>query len=81
MLVNRSKSMISFSPRTRGCSGGAKARAAKQRVFPAHAGMFRLPNGPTERLLYFPRVRGDVPEINVARGIMVPFSPRARECS
>ena len=50
-----------FSPHTRGCSGGLSTGLGLSPVFPAYAGMFlhlialiRVGSG-------FPRIRGDVP--------------------
>ena len=43
--------------------------------------MFRLPNDPTERLLCFPRARGDVPCCAHNGCRITTFSPRTRGCS
>ena len=73
--------ITTFSPRARGCSCYPKIRSSSRNVFPACAGMFR---GFTCTLISkssFPRVRGDVPQINNNINCKKQFSPRARGCS
>ena len=52
-----------FSPRMRGCSGAQPGRMAHTHVFPAYAGMFRAEPPFRIRMPRFPRVCGDVPDI------------------
>ena len=70
-----------FSPRTRGCSHKSQRKTPPPRVFPAYAGMFlrRYPAPPPPGS--FPRVRGDVPVVNITDGGDEMFSPRTRGCS
>ena len=50
-------------------------------VFPAYAGMF--PRGSVQQVkpLSFPRIRGDVPQIQIRTRRRVQFSPHTRGCS
>ena len=57
----RVSSRIRFSPHTRGCSASQELREWLTTVFPAYAGMFRLPFTFSANSLSFPRIRGDVP--------------------
>ena len=50
-----------FSPHTRGCSAAGTPRADGNLVFPAYAGMFRVPSFGIDKYECFPRIRGDVP--------------------
>ena len=70
-----------FSPRARGCSAPHPTAAELYSVFPACAGMFRTGLVVNPSCMGFPRVRGDVPNIRLARALVVRFSPRARGCS
>ena len=70
-----------FSPRTRGCSGGGFPTLDRCTVFPAHAGMF-LPQSRTPAIpVRFPRARGDVPDNAMEAMDTNKFSPRTRGCS
>ena len=70
-----------FSPRARGCSGYPYGYSRTAGVFPACAGMFRVPQIPLRGFAGFPRVRGDVPGHQDKRRGASKFSPRARGCS
>ena len=70
-----------FSPRARGCSQLTRIFIPRPRVFPACAGMFRLPGCGAALRGSFPRVRGDVPRCHIIRWRVIMFSPRARGCS
>ena len=70
-----------FSPRARGCSAGGLRQSYYSRVFPACAGMFPRPSKSLVWPAGFPRVRGDVPKLFPAPGLVGVFSPRARGCS
>ena len=70
-----------FSPHTRGCSAAQRITPTRHNVFPAYAGMFLLPNHPPPGSRRFPRIRGDVPalQVEIAGGFL--FSPHTRGCS
>ena len=70
-----------FSPHTRGCSVRAHRISIGEVVFPAYAGMF--PSGDATGGLFcrFPRIRGDVPDLNVPIVLVAQFSPHTRGCS
>ena len=70
-----------FSPRARGCSELRQLRQQRGYVFPACAGMFRIPVWVISVNSGFPRVRGDVPRFIGKREAQKVFSPRARGCS
>ena len=70
-----------FSPHTRGCSGYFHMLEPHQNVFPAYAGMFRLPKRCRRRRARFPRIRGDVPPRAVSMPVPSRFSPHTRGCS
>ena len=72
---------VKFSPRARGCSPTPTCTTPDVGVFPACAGMFRFWPVPVSTSLSFPRVRGDVPQIQPLFSIYNLFSPRARGCS
>ena len=72
---------LMFSPRVRGCSSHPNSRAWRQSVFPACAGMFRTHAAAPGRRHRFPRVCGDVPQLQPMNQVGVPFSPRVRGCS
>ena len=61
IMANRNSSMLTFSPRARGCSFGQENFRAVVVVFPACAGMFPIIMFEQVKHLSFPRVRGDVP--------------------
>ena len=70
-----------FSPRARGCSYEPEGPTVHIDVFPACAGMF-LENVHGKAIFpRFPRVRGDVPDVQRGQALVHPFSPRARGCS
>jgi len=77
----RCDSKLEFSPRARGCSSSMGTRSAAMIVFPACAGMFHTGGYHSSVGGGFPRVRGDVPQINQSTGFPYAFSPRARGCS
>ena len=70
-----------FSPRARGCSLIWAYRMDCFEVFPACAGMFLRASGIMQRVVRFPRVRGDVPSHICPEWLGKRFSPRARGCS
>ena len=70
-----------FSPRMRGCSANALARAVTTAVFPAYAGMFRSRPPHRPKGSGFPRVCGDVPTAYDYKDAGQTFSPRMRGCS
>ena len=70
-----------FSPRTRGCSAKIEVRKNDVRVFPAHAGMFRVFSVWSSVARSFPRARGDVPLRIGLHYTTHGFSPRTRGCS
>ena len=70
-----------FSPHARGCSWYASASRHPLRVFPACAGMFLWEATALAEVLSFPRMRGDVPRLQVDGIQQVLFSPHARGCS
>ena len=75
------KSLVTFSPRTRGCSYFARGKCLRDCVFPAHAGMFRVWPSVSVDARSFPRARGDVP-YQIEGGVKGNlFSPRTRGCS
>ena len=76
-----SEAKTPFSPRARGCSEFAKALGVSHDVFPACAGMFLMVFAFQAALWSFPRVRGDVPYLNLVVKPEKMFSPRARGCS
>ena len=73
--------MCWFSPRTRGCSWRGRVHLEEYRVFPAHAGMFRVPPGVQPVHAGFLRARGDVPTGAWFKRWQAQFSPRTRGCS
>ena len=69
------------SPRTRGCSQRVSRRAGILRVFPAHAGVFPLPQSSALLQSSLPRARGGVP-VSPSPPLALPLSsPRTRGCS
>ena len=70
-----------FSPHTRGCSEYSPRLIAYQYVFPAYAGMFRMPQAGEAEKRSFPRIRGDVPDVDVGAAPIQRFSPHTRGCS
>ena len=70
-----------FSPRARGCSALEHHENISGVVFPACAGMFLSSSLAFRTSLGFPRVRGDVPDVEQLIIYFVQFSPRARGCS
>ena len=72
---------LSFSPRTRGCSGDGESTYWHAIVFPAHAGMFPTLPPRSRTLASFPRARGDVPRSALFAQVKPLFSPRTRGCS
>ena len=71
----------SFSPHTRGCSALDKARLEANKVFPAYAGMFRIKPSRARWCICFPRIRGDVPDVDPGGQGVGLFSPHTRGCS
>ena len=70
-----------FSPRTRGCSAKDILTESCFKVFPAHAGMFRIRPFSGRYRPCFPRARGDVPDGKLEQRLRERFSPRTRGCS
>ena len=70
-----------FSPHTRGCSLAIGLAKGLVDVFPAYAGMFRLPPKRSSSLMSFPRIRGDVPPSTSTNSRLRVFSPHTRGCS
>ena len=79
--VGTASQTTKFSPHTRGCSANPNPYPAACTVFPAYAGMF--PRGSVQQVkpLSFPRIRGDVPQIQIRTRRRVQFSPHTRGCS
>ena len=73
--------MVRFSPRMRGCSPISVAPCSSTVVFPAYAGMFRVHLLEGQPQPCFPRVCGDVPQLETYAYQVLPFSPRMRGCS
>ena len=73
--------LLTFSPRTRGCSVPSHSLPGTRDVFPAHAGMFLPSRSPPRFPTGFPRARGDVPSRTFTASTLVGFSPRTRGCS
>ena len=65
----------------RGCSSPKAAHLLYIYVFPAYAGMFLLSHLIPPILTSFPRVCGDVPDIDAHLVKEAGFSPRMRGCS
>ena len=61
-----SKLEMQFSPHTRGYSAFSPEPLWAHQVFPAYAGMFRLPPAGKRHKESFPRIRGDIPEARPA---------------
>ena len=80
-MTSENTSMISFSPRTRGCSARRSCWPRGRGVFPAHAGMFRSKAATKRTIRRFPRARGDVPPPTRREYRGTRFSPRTRGCS
>ena len=71
----------SFSPYTRGCSVQRSFLNWDMKVFPVHAGMFRVSLLASVGVVGFPRTRGDVPHSSKNRATNTLFSPYTRGCS
>ena len=81
-LIDRTNHhLFQFSPRARGCSLVLLSKSVLAAVFPACAGMFPPTRVWMFCLVSFPRVRGDVPWLELCGVHTVKFSPRARGCS
>ena len=70
-----------FSPHTRGCSFLRSWGTRCGKVFPAYAGMFRVPPRYSSKENCFPRIRGDVPTKPRKSSTTKQFSPHTRGCS
>ena len=75
------RSLVTFSPHTRGCSPATGPAPQQGPVFPAYAGMFRSPISFSASLRSFPRIRGDVPSGPTPPAGGPLFSPHTRGCS
>ncbi len=69
------------SPRTRGCSQGARAALRSRELLPAHAGVFPNPRAVSMSTPSPPRARGGVPADRGRALWDLASSPRTRGCS
>ncbi len=70
--------VMEFSPHTRGWTGPLDVGALTPPVFPAHAGMDRIPLACSRSFRGFPRTRGDGPDDNMGQIGPSQFSPHTR---
>ena len=73
-------SMPWSSPRTRGCFHDARTVAERDRVFPAHAGVFPRENWLARSDTCLPRARGGVSMTSKRSTLASESSPRTRGC-
>ena len=81
VLVSEGGRVVGSSPPARGCSEYCRREAARRRVVPASAGVFRGPPWRGGSQVSRPRQRGGVPEGARPSGCLLMSSPPARGCS
>ena len=80
-IVQAMRTLVKFSPCTRGCTQETSSQNKTVRVFPVHTGMHLSQDVPAKIHERFPRAHGDAPYKPAGDPYILWFSPCTRGCT